>query len=351
MTTLIAPDPVIDLTSQLSDQRRKVDFDTYDITVQQLIAMVETGAINVAPAYQRQYRWDELRQSRFIESIFLGIPIPSLFMAANPDGTWELVDGVQRLSTLVHFAGNEKARLKLGMSTRLELGNLEKLPDFKGAFEALPPSVQLHFQLRPIKVTTLSDKSDMVVRFDLFERLNTGGVELTDQEIRSCIYRGPFNDFLERMAKDRNFKAVVRLPHGKEKDGTREELVLRFFAFFQKYEEFDHSVVNFLNDFMKVASYSFDQIKGEKLFISTFEALSKALPDGISRGRTITPVNLFEAVSVGCALALRKNGKIKSVGSNAWIKSEELKAMTTGATNNRKQVKGRIEYCAKRFGW
>ena len=142
MTTLIAPDPVVDLTSQLNDQRRKVDFDTYDITVQQLIAMVETDVINVAPAYQRQYRWDELRQSRFIESIFLGIPIPSLFMAANPDGTWELVDGVQRLSTLVHFAGNEKARLKLGMRTRLELSNLEKLPDFKGTFEALPPKGQ-----------------------------------------------------------------------------------------------------------------------------------------------------------------------------------------------------------------
>src|SRR5437870_12516973 len=92
-----------DLQTQLNEQRRKVDFDSYDITVQQLLIMVESGAINVAPVYQRQYRWDSIRQSRFIESIFLGIPIPSLFMAANADGTWELVDGVQRLSTLVHF--------------------------------------------------------------------------------------------------------------------------------------------------------------------------------------------------------------------------------------------------------
>src|ERR1035438_1215956 len=84
---------------QLDQQRRRVDFDTYDITVQQLIAMVESGAIDVAPAYQRQFRWDHRKRSHLVESVFLGVPVPSLFMATNKDGTWELVDGVQRLST------------------------------------------------------------------------------------------------------------------------------------------------------------------------------------------------------------------------------------------------------------
>lgn len=95
--SISAVTPVVepkDLATQLADQRRKVDFDSYDITVQQLLKMVEDGAIDIAPVYQRQYRWDPLRQCKFIESIFLGIPIPSLFMATNADGTWELVDGV-----------------------------------------------------------------------------------------------------------------------------------------------------------------------------------------------------------------------------------------------------------------
>ncbi len=340
-----------DLASQLAEQRRKVDFDSYDITVQQLLAMVEGGSINVAPAYQRQYRWDVTRQSRFIESIFLGIPIPSLFMAANADGTWELVDGVQRLSTLVHFAGNETSRKKLGMAASLKLEDLEKLTQFSGGFDVLPQSIQLNFLLRPIKVTTLSDKSDLIVRFDLFERLNTGGVALTDQEIRSCIFRGPFNDFLERMAKNKDFKEVVRMPESKEKDGTREDYALRFFAFLHNYKKFDHSVVDFLNSYMKSAAASFDFAAAEKLFITTFGTLNKALPDGITRGRRVTPVNLYEAVAVGAALAIKKNGKIKTAGLANWISSDDLTRLTTGATNDRKRVTGRIEFAAKKFGW
>jgi hypothetical protein len=85
------------LVEQLKDQRRTVDFDTFDIIVQQLLTMLRDGAIDIAPVYQRQFRWDEVRCSQLIESFFLGIPVPSLFMASNPDATWELVDGVQRI--------------------------------------------------------------------------------------------------------------------------------------------------------------------------------------------------------------------------------------------------------------
>ena len=112
-------------------------------------------------------------------------------MATNRDATWELVDGVQRLSTIVQFSGTDDDRKILKLKEPLCLEGLEKLTAFNGmCFLDLPRSVQLHFQNRPIKVVTLSDKSDDVVRFDLFERLNTGGVTLTNQEIRSCIFRG-----------------------------------------------------------------------------------------------------------------------------------------------------------------
>lgn len=183
----------MELTSQLDEHKRRVSFDTYDITVQQLITMFRDGAIDVAPVYQRQYRWDAARQSRLIESIFLGIPVPSLFMAANADGTWELVDGVQRLLTLIHFVADDDVRAKAKLQAPLALDGLEKLTEFNRLrFRDLPQSIQLQFLLRPVKVVTLNDKSDMVVHFDLFERLNTGGVALTAQEIRSCVYRGPF---------------------------------------------------------------------------------------------------------------------------------------------------------------
>ena len=340
------------LISQLDKQRRTVDFDTYDIIVQQLISMVESGAIDVAPVYQRQFRWDQLKRSHLIESVFLGVPVPSLFMATNRDGTWELVDGVQRLSTLIQYAGTEEARERLSLKDPLVLEGLIKLNKFNGlSFNDLPDSIKLQFLHRSIKVITLSDKSDMVVRFDLFERLNTGGVALTNQEIRGCIYRGQFNEFLEEMAGNKDFKKSVRLTQKQEKDGTREECVLRFFSFLNRYNKFEHSVVDFLNSYMKESSKSFKYIGGRKIFTDTFSQISQILSKGIVRGqnRKITPINLFEGVSVGAALALQKKGELLGEGAEEWIGSEELRQYTTGATNNRSIVKKRIEYCRDKF--
>lgn len=340
------------LLEQLDSQRRKVDFDTYDIIVQQLVSMVESGAIDVAPAYQRQFRWDGLRRAQLVESVFLGVPIPSLFMASNKDGTWELVDGVQRLSTLVQYAGTSGARAKLNLTEPLALTGLTKLSEFDGlTFDDLPDSLQLQFYHRPIKVITLSDKSDLIVRFDLFERLNTGGVALSNQEIRACIYRGRFSEFLQAMAEKPAFHAVVRLTRRQEDDGTRVECALRFFAFLSRYTHFEHSVVEFLNDYMDKASKSFNYASQQKLFERTFTQLSELFPGGIARraGRKTTPINLFEAVAVGAALALKQQDRLSSADVNAWIDSEELRQLTTGATNNRNMVVGRIEYCRDRF--
>ena len=345
------------LAIQLKTQRRKVDFDTFDVLIQQLLSMLDERSIDIAPIYQRQFRWDDVRCSQLIESYFLGIPVPSLFMATNRDGTWELVDGVQRLSTLVKFAGSENLRSQLGaVSPRvidpLRLEGLEKLAEFNCLlFADLPEPIQRQFHLRPVKVVTLNDKSDEVVRFDLFERLNTGGIALTPQEIRNCVYRGQFSQFLENMAKDQNFNRVVKLTDRQMQDGTREECVLRFFAFLHRYKSFVHSVIDFLNTYMKDATKSFDYDEGEKLFRQTFQQLATVLPEGIRRPnrKGSTPLNLFEGVAVGAALALQKKSMLHKNDVQQWLESEELKSYTMAATNNLASVKGRIEFCRDRF--
>jgi hypothetical protein len=337
---------------QLDKQRRKVDFDTYDITVQQLLSMVSDKSIDIAPDYQRQFRWDNDRRSRLVESVFLGVPVPSLFMATNRDGTWEVIDGVQRISTLVQFAGEDDVRSRLSLSTPLVLGGLEKLTEINGRrFTELPATMRLQFNRRPVKVIALSDKSDLVVRFDLFERLNTGGVLLTDQEIRACVFRGDFNNFLERLAKEGDFRRVVRLTSRKQGDRTIEECVLRFFAFLDHYKDFKHSVVEFLNSYMESSGRGFDYSHQEARFKQTFRELARALPNGIVRSETrnITPINLFEGIAVGAALALERRTSLIARGIEKWIQSEELTKLTTGPTNNRFAVRARIEYCRDRF--
>ncbi len=340
------------LQKQLMKQKRKVDFNTYDLSIKELLSMINDGLITIAPEYQRKFRWDKERQSSLIESIFLGIPIPSLFMATNADGTWELVDGVQRVSTVLCFAGSEEEREKLDTKNQksLKLEGLKKLQDFNGRiFSDLPVDIQTKFRLSNMKVTTLSDKSNREVRFDLFERLNRGGVILTDQEIRSCVYRGGFNNFIKELAKDQNFVQCVHLTDRQENDGTREELVLRFFAYLYDLKNFVHSVKDFLNAYMEKADKKFDYSKSDKIFKIVFEALNQALPNGISKGRKNTPLNLYEAVAVGAALAYLEKGKICVDGIEDWIKDDELMKYTTGATNTRSHVEKRIQYCQNKF--
>lgn len=344
---------MIDMSQQLMEQKMKVDFNTYDLSLKELVSMVEDGLINIAPDYQRQFRWDEERQSLLVESLFLGIPIPNLFMATNPDGTWELIDGVQRVSSIIRFMGSEESISKINADniTKLRLNNLKKLSTFNGSFyDELPFEIQNKFKLMSIKVTTLSDKSDLQVRFDLFERLNRGGISLSDQEIRACVYRGGFNDFLKELAHDENFIKSVHISDNKIKSGLREELVLRFFAYLYDVENFDHSVKDFLNEYMGKASKKFNYTKNDKLFREVFRAIASELPNGINKGRNNTPLNLYEAVSVGAARVFLKKGFINTKNLAKWINDEELLKYTTGATNTKSYVLMRIEYCEERFG-
>ncbi|EGR0119059.1 DUF262 domain-containing protein [Vibrio parahaemolyticus] len=340
-----------DYMNQLDQETRKVDFDSFDISVKELISMANESIINIAPEYQRQFRWPEENQSKLVESVLLGIPIPNLFMAANRDGSWELIDGVQRLNSLIHFCGTPEQIESFGLDKPLRLKGLDILSEFNGAtFDDLPHSLRLKFSLRPLKVTTLSDKSDLKVRFDLFERLNTGGIKLTPQEIRACVFRGQFNDFIVELAKNDDFNKVVNVSSTKAKDGTKEELVLKFLAYKTKRDGFKHSVETFLNDFMAESSVHFNYKKYRELFEKTFESLRTVLPEGIKRGnKGSTPQVLFEAISIGAADAIEAGVDITGSDVANWIDDEELRRLTTGATNSGPRLRERIEYCRVRF--
>lgn len=349
------PSAAVAQRTQLQEQRRKVDFDSYDITVDELVRRVAKGRIEIAPAYQRQFRWDQERQSRLVESIILGIPVPPLFMATNTDAdagtSWEVVDGLQRLLTLTNFLGDGATRTVARLKQEpLKLTGLEILPALNGSRAAdLPADIRTGLEDRPVKVIVLNDKSDLQVRFDLFERLNTGGVRLTDHEVRESVYMGEFVDLLTELADTDDFRRVVVLPRGRQLDGTAQDYVLRFFAFHDEYGEFDHSVKDFLNSYCARAAAKPDLDSRRELFESTFSYLARAFPSGLKSRKGTTPVNLFEGVSVGAALALDERPRLVAPKSLNWVASEELKAFTTGATNNRSRVSGRIEYCRDRF--
>jgi hypothetical protein len=352
MPPRIAP---ADRRNQLGEQRRRVDFDTYDVTADELLRRVSQGRIDIAPIYQRQFRWAAERQSRLIESVLLGIPVPPLFMATNTSedmkNRWEVVDGLQRLLTLVNFAGDDPARQVAHLDdNKLRLRDLDKLTTFEDAtFLDLPEDIRTTFQDRPLKVVVLNDKSDLQVRYDLFERLNTGGISLTPQEIRECVFRGEFMDLLGALAASSVFHQVIVLPAPKWKDGTPEDLVLRYFAFRDRYRQFDHSVKDFLYDYVRAAQAEPKIDERRANFERTFDFLARCFPNGIKTRKGQTPVNLFEALAVGASLALDENCDLAPPASLEWVQSDELHRLVTGATNSRLRVQGRIEYCRHRF--
>ncbi len=335
------------IQDQLNNNRRSVAFDSYDLAVRQLADMLSERMIDIAPEYQRHFKWNPERQSQLVESLLLGIPVPSLFMATNKDSSWEVIDGLQRLTTIMNFIGTDEQIRRITSSGRkLRLTGLEKLTAMNGlTFEDLPKSVQMMFLTRPIRVTVLNDRSDFGVRFDLFERLNTGGITLHPQEIRNCIFLGPFNDFLKACAKNRNFRSVIKLPQDAESSGSLEELVLKFFAYYEDHERFVHSVEGFLNDYMERKTSSFKNEKALKsIFESTFKFLSDSLPDGIVRGtrKNTTPIVLYEAISVGVAMAIAGKKTLSAAKVRALLDSARLKKLTTGATNSRKMLAERL---------
>lgn len=340
---------------ELAAQRRKVDFDSYDITVDELVRRVHRKRIEISPAYQRQFRWDRERQSRLIESLMLGIPVPPLFMATNVDASegtsWEVVDGLQRLLSLVNFTGDDETRKSTALTGEsLVLTGMEKLESLEGlAFGDLPLDIQTGLEDRPIRVIVLNDKSDLQVRFDLFERLNTGGIRLTDHEVRECVFMGDFINLLVELSETDAFNTVVQLAKGNQKDGTAQEYVLRFFAFHDRYKQFDHSVKDFLNDYCEYGA-NHPRLKARRtLFNETFEYLAEVFPEGLKSRKGTTPVNLYEGVAVGAALALDRDPDLEYPTSLAWVSSDNMRRVTTGATNNRSRVTGRIELSRDHF--
>lgn len=201
-----------------------VNPDNYSIS--DLMRMVENGDIEIAPRFQRNFVWDKTRQSRLIESIFLGLPLPAIYLSEYDDGRMTIVDGLQRISTIRDF-----------MTDKLRLCNMEYFDYCNGkTFSELHlPDLQLRrFYRTQITCFKIDYRSPNQLKYDLFRRLNTGGKVLNDQEIRNCLSRSHVQDALYNMTSSKEFKAATC---GSIKD-TRmaaQESALRFICFYNLY--------------------------------------------------------------------------------------------------------------------
>jgi hypothetical protein len=333
--------------AEIREKQKIVDYDTKEYPVEVLVQKYRVGLeedINelYIPDYQRDFVWPELHQSKFIESIFLGLPIPYIFVAdLRPEeddlGRLEIVDGTQRIRTLDRFLNNE---LRLS-----GLKKLEKLNNF--IYRDLPLARQRRFNRSSLRMIVLTEKADEEIRRDMFERINTGSVELNDMEKRRGISSGPFVDLIEELAKDSKFLKLCPFSDVLKRKREPEEFVLRFFAYLNNYQNFEKRVNEFLNEYVEENNrpgINLDQMRSE--FHAMLDFVDKYFPNGFSKakGHVKTPRIRFEAISVGVALALRKKNDLEPK-SIKWLDSPEFKEYTTSdASNSRPKVIRRIEY-------
>ena len=217
-----------------NEGERKVLIQQYDYAVRTLMDMVVEGDLALDPDYQRQYRWPDEKAARFIESIVLNIPVPVLYLAEDSDGTFSVIDGQQRLTSLLRFIKpHELSSLYPDRQLApLALNDLRVRPDLNGmSYASLPRLDKSALAKRPIRCIVILNESDTTLKFEVFERLNTGSVSLTDQEVRNCIYRGSYNKLIKRLAVNEVFHELLNLPESLIKAMKDAELVLRFLAY------------------------------------------------------------------------------------------------------------------------
>lgn len=335
--------------AEIREKQKIVDYDTKEYPVEVLFQKYRDGLDEdmnelYIPDYQREMIWEDSRQSKFIESIMLGLPIPYIFVADLPpkddhddEARWEIVDGTQRIRTLDRFLNND---LKL-----CGLEKLKKLNEFK--FKDLPLARQRRFNRATLRMIVLTDKADEETRRDLFERINTGSVELNDMEKRRGISPGPFVNLLEELAKYPKFRKLCPFSEALVNKREPEEFVLRFFAYLNNYKNFDRQVNTFLNKYLEEHNHieiNRDIMQNE--FEAMLNFVEQYLPNGFSKkeGHIRTPRIRFEAISVGVALALREKSDLIPQ-SMKWLDSPEFKDYTTSdASNSKPKVIRRIEY-------
>lgn len=309
------------LEAEITSYSAKVSTDSYSMSVGELASMYQGGELNIHPEFQRFFRWRIEQKSKFIESLLLGIPVPPVFVAEQSSSKWDVIDGLQRLSTILEAMGelrNEDGKKKEGLClTRTKyLPSLEgKLWNCEDPENELPESARIKIKRARLDVNIVKNTSDEIAKYEIFQRLNTGGSLATDQEVRNCILIMTNKDFFywfKQLGEYEKFSKCIILTERSEEEAFDLELLTRFIVFsisdmtkLSRIEELGTFLTDEIVDIAGNSSFSRDQIKS--VFEKTFDYLASVLEQDSFRKFNVekrkyygsTLVSLFEVLAVG----------------------------------------------------
>lgn len=306
------------LTDEVAAARQEIKADGYDMSIGEIANLYRDRELKIDPAYQRLFRWDDTRKTRFIESLLLGIPIPPIFVYQDDENVWELIDGLQRISTTLQFMGllqgpmaDELGPLVLEGTNHLpSLDGMRWVPSTDGAEDGIGSSLQVQIKRTRLRVEILQPESDASAKFELFQRLNTGGSVLTEQEVRNSIavmIDPTFNAWLSDLAALDSFEKTTAQTKRAIKSQAHVELALRILAFdkfpypgkLDVHEYLDQALITLAKD------ATLDRAQVGTDFSDTFAFLHASLGDGAFRRwngnafQGMFLMSVFEVIGLG----------------------------------------------------
>lgn len=361
MNQLIEHEEIVD---ELGDSEDVLQIDTYAITsygadfdVEGWVRRLQKGSI-VIPTFQRGYVWKFKTACRLIESILLGLPIPSVFLSVEPNNTYLVIDGQQRLRTLRYFFEGRfpTAFDSTGRETSWQPFKLDFVQEeFKGIdYDALSSPFRLKLENTVIHATIVQQnepEDDNSSIYLIFDRLNSGSVPLSAQEIRASVYHGPFNELLYELNTTPSWRTLFGNPNTRLRD---QELILRFLALYYSRNEYEEPFKLFLNKFMSKHRYlnTAASVYFHDLFIYTMDTIVDCIGSKAFRPTRQLNAAVMDSVSVGVALAI-ENGTLDcknlEVQYKALLENDGYSDAVKRSTANVERVRTRLDLAIQAF--
>ena len=340
------------LHAEIAKHRAEIRSDGYSMSVGELISMYQQGEIDIRPQFQRFYRWTDFQKSRLVESLVLGIPIPSIFVSQRTDGVWDVIDGQQRLSTIFELAGilkNEQG----DCIAPLILTSTKYLPSMDGQlWDTIGREHQLLVKRSKIDVKIILRESSEGSKYELFQRLNTGGSQLSSQEVRNAIaimIDPSFYEWILTLADNEDFQTCSGLSDNKTSEQYDRELIIRFLAL----GKLDDSGLRirdlgaFLDDKTEefAGDRTFDRRAAARVFAATFKELASHYGPDIFKRFDHTRnrhhggflISAFEVFAIALSWHIREEGTVQvdtdslhRIVREVWADTEFTHAIGSG---------------------
>lgn len=352
-----------ELLDQIESKRTSFKTDSYSMSIGELVSLYERGEIIIRPEYQRLFRWSHGQKVKLIESLILGIPVPSIFVYQNENGIWELVDGLQRVSTVLQLFGVLQDEKPLVLAGTKYMPALEGFKwDNVNSAKEIPQNIKLGIKRAKINLIIILSDSDKRAKFEVFQRLNTGGSNASNQEIRNnvMIMINPEKyKWFEKLSRNSDFLETLSLSDRLFEEQYHMELLLRYIALSNYPYNKKKDVGDFLDDIneeiLNNEDFQFDRVKDE--FEKTFSILNEVLGEKSFKkfngedfkGKFLE--SAYEVISVGLTANLNIYSS-KKEALKAKIKAlydEEIYNKTSGSGSNAKSRIPKLIPFAKKF--